>query len=137
MLHDRDGLHVRRLPLALPRRLPHLPLLRRLTPGLTLPSKATKVKTTGSMHLCDLEGEVSAGCKSRSRLFTECWVSGATRRRCYAPMSSPTICRCHQVGDIKHHGTSSWIDLIRDTQTCKISKIYLHLKLQRNRISLT
>ena len=34
----RDGcLHVRRLPLALPRRLPPLPLPRRLTPSLALP----------------------------------------------------------------------------------------------------
>ena len=42
---DRDGrLHVRRLPLALPRRLPPLPLHRRLTPGQALPIKATETE---------------------------------------------------------------------------------------------
>ena len=40
----RDGLHVRRLPLALPRRIPHLPLHRRLTPGPALQIKATETE---------------------------------------------------------------------------------------------
>ena len=55
----RDGLHVRRLPLALPRRLPPLPLHRRLTPGPALPIEATENEGDPNWladQLCDLEG---------------------------------------------------------------------------------